>query len=334
MIVKVENSVFENSDSFFQKMDNFLHIINDRHFWLIDDYSNIETIKNSDWYQGLRSTYKNIIDNYIIASATKKKQNVLFVSSTGDESFNIDEANFYLNQAFIIILENSTNDGHFINSLIKNFPKSGDLISKHKSNKWIEYGNGNGCTGIINFIKEKLGYYINLPKENKFKYMRCFVLVDSDSEYPNMQFSEAKQKLFDYLNANQLPFHFLEKREIENYLPDEVIETIEGNEDYISAYLKLNPIQKDYFDLEKGFPDKNFDTFKNDIKELYQNIETANITIFRKQKIKIEGGFKSEFPKLFSHQKVNQETLKNRVSHQVNNPNELETILDKISKLL
>jgi hypothetical protein len=333
MIVKVENNVFENTDAFFQKMDNFLHIINDRHFWLIDNYSNIETIKNSDWYQGLRSTYKNIIDNYIIASATKKKQNVLIISSE-QENFNIDEANFYLNQAFILILENSTNDGHFINSLIKNFPKSGDLISKHKSNKWLEYGNGNGCTGIINFINEKLGYYINQPKEDKFKYIRCFVLVDSDSEYPNMQCSEAKQKLLDYLNENQLPFHFLEKREIENYLPDEVIETIEGNEDYISAYLKLNSIQKDYFDLEKGFPDKNFDTFKTEIKELYKNIEASNITVFRKQKFKIEGGFKSEFPKLFSHTKVTQDTLKNRVSHQVNNPNELEAILDKISKLL
>ena len=38
---------------------------------------------------------------------------------------------------------------------------------------------------------------------------------------------------------------------------------------------------------------------------------------------------KSEFPKLFLHQKVTQESLKNRVSHQANDPNELETILIK-----
>ena len=42
MIVKVENSIFENTDTFFQKMDCFLHVVNERHFWLIDDFSNIE----------------------------------------------------------------------------------------------------------------------------------------------------------------------------------------------------------------------------------------------------------------------------------------------------
>ena len=49
---------------------------------------------------------------------------------------------------------------------------------------------------------------------------------------------------------------------------------------------------------------------------------------------KLTDSFKSEFPKLFLHQKITQETLKSRVSHQVNDPNELETILDKISQLL
>ena len=333
MIVKVENSIFENTDTFFQKMDCFLHVVNERHFWLIDDFSNIETIRKSDWYKGLRPLYKSIIDGYIVASSTKKKQNIVIVSSNGN-NFDLDEANVYLDQSFILILENSMNDGHFITSLAKNFPKIGKLIDQHKSNKWLEYGNGNGCNGIINFINEKLQYDNNLPKLNKLEYLRCFVLVDSDSEYPNMQCSEAKNKLLAFLQENKLPYHFLEKREIENYLPDEVIETIEGNEEYISAYLKLESIQKDYFDLEKGFPDKNFDTFNDYIKELYQNTSDQDIAIFRKQRLKIDGGFKSEVPKLFLHQKVTQTTLRNRVSHQVNDPNELETILRKISELL
>ena len=64
------------------------------------------------------------------------------------------------------------------------------------------------------------------------------------------------------------------------------------------------------------------------------NLKDCPGAIFRKQKIKIEGGFKPEFPKLFSHQEINQDALKNRVSHQANDPNELETILDKISQLL
>lgn len=314
-------------------MDIFFHEVNDRHFWLINDYSNIETIKNSVWYKGLRSSYKDAINAYIIASSTKKKQNTLIVS-TNVNNFNLEEANLYLKQPLILILENSLNDGHFVTSLLKNFPKSGNLIAKHKSNRWLEYGNGNGSNGIINFIQEKLDYYNDLPKANKFKYLRCFVLIDSDSEYPNMQCSESKKKLLRFLDENEVPYHLLEKREMENYLPDEVIETIEGSEDFISAYLRLELIQKDYFDLEKGFPDKNFDKFDENIRNLYHNLSTQDISIFRKQRLKIDGGFKSEMPKLFSHARVNQASLKKKVSHQAKDPNELETILSKISSLL
>jgi len=79
----------------------------------------------------------------------------------------------------------------------------------------------------------------NLPKENH-KYLRCFVLVDSDKKFPNDTTKQNRVNLFQFLDSLGIPYHELEKREMENYLPDEVFETIEDNNDFIQAYLKLN----------------------------------------------------------------------------------------------
>jgi len=334
MIIQVNDEVFEESDEVIAKLDKFFHTINDRHFWLIDSYKNIETIRDSKWYKGLRPMYKNLIDNYIISSATKKKIDVLKIANT-DENFNIDEAIVYLSQPLIVILENSFNDGKFINAIIKAFPEKGIKISKHIENKWLEYGNGNGCTGIVNFIKEKLNNYQNLPNKNKNKYLKCFVIVDSDSKFREMPFSNGREILVDFLNENSIEYHILEKREIENYLPDEVIATIEGNDDFIQAYLKMkSPFQKDYFDLENGFPDKRFNDFDTNIQTLYSDLIAIDINTFRKQKMKIEGGYKNKMPDLFSHKLITKDALLNKTKHQIKDSKELETILIKISKLL
>ena len=45
---------------------------------------------------------------------------------------------------------------------------------------------------------------------------------------------------------------------MENYIPNEVISTIENNDDYIQAYLRLSEEQKDFLDIENGFDDKKF----------------------------------------------------------------------------
>jgi hypothetical protein len=97
----------------------------------------------------------------------------------------------------------------------------------------------------------------------------------------------------------------------------------------------LGNVQKDFFDLEKGF-EGNFENLEPEIKKLYStlNNDHDDYKIFRTNKIELKGSFKAEFPKLFLHPNVTQDNLKKRVLHQINDPNELETILDKISTLL
>jgi len=296
-------------------------------------FCDLSVIQETELYKSLLEIEKVIIEDYFnkyISESTKPDFTI--ESSSTPTAFNLEEAKRYFVQPFIIILENRLNDSYFLNALVANFKNRSKIIKRHLDNGWLSYGNGGGLNNIINEVTAMMSQFENLPKEN-FKYLRCFVLVDSDKKFPNDSTEKNRTNLFQFLNNVGVPYHELEKREMENYLPNEVIETIENNNDFIQAYLRLNDTQKDYFDLEEGF-DENLNSSPNEVQVLYSNITHDDYKVLRNNKIQLIPSFKSEFPKLFSHPKVTQETLKNRVSHQVNNPNELETILDKISKLL
>ncbi len=169
--------------------------------------------------------------------------------------------------------------------------------------------------------------------------MRVIVIIDSDRQFPKMQFKPDKQKIIDFCVQNEIKYHILEKREMENYIPDKVIDYIafETNNEYLKAYLNLLPIAKDFFDIEKGFYNKNYNKLPEEVKALFKNDD--NFKLFRKKwenkKFYRNGkmSFKSEFPKLFEHKNVTQQSLLDRVKHQ-KNKNELQEILSKINELL
>jgi len=296
-------------------------------------FCDISIIAETELYKSLLNIDKLIIEEYFnkhISESTKMDFRI--ESNSTSTTFDLEEAKRYFIQPFIIILENRFNDSYFLNALISNFKNKSKIIKRHLDNGWLDYGNGGGLDNIINEVNAMMRQFENLPKENH-KYLRCFVLIDSDKKFPNDSTKQNRTNLFQFLNNVGIPYHELEKREMENYLPDEVIETIENNNDFIQAYLRLNHTQKDYFDLEKGFTE-NLTSSSAEVQALYANVPIEDYKVLRSNKIQLRPSFKSEFPKLFSHHKITRDALKNRVSHQTNDPNELETILDKISQLL
>jgi len=134
-------------------------------------------------------------------------------------------------------------------------------------------------------------------------------------------------------------YHVTLKREIENYLPDDVFNEIPENEDFKQAYLRLSSEQKDFFDIEKGFPaKKNFNGLDINIQNLYSEIPNKDKKTFRDKSLEFfkENGkranFKSSFPKLFMSNNISQANLKARAKS--TDENELELILQKINNLL
>lgn len=326
MIIKIDTSVFGNHKNF-ADLNYLLNIFSENRRY--EYYCEYGLIKDTALFNDLLRLNRDLIEEYfnrfIRESNFKTKHTISDVTS--EDSIDLIEAKILFNQPFILILENNLNDGYFIDQIISVFRKRGKVIRRHKKNNWLRFGNAGGSTNIRNFIEGEKKNYNHLPKENH-KYLKCFVLVDSDKKHPTDLKSE-RVALYKYLFENNIPFHELTKREIENYMPSEIIESIISDE-YVKAFQSLTSIQKDYFDIENGLEDKNMDNQPQDIQELYNGVSKEYITILRKNKMNLDN-FKTEFPKYF--ERATQEQFKERTSHQ-SNPNELENILDNITKLL
>src|SRR5690606_57172 len=71
-----------------------------------------------------------------------------------------------------------------------------------------------------------------------------------------------------YLEELSIPYHILEKREIENYLPIKNFIQIKPSDSFIIQYSHLESVQKDYIDIEKGLQ-KNEQALQRDNVEIF-----------------------------------------------------------------
>lgn len=337
MLIEIKKDIFEGEN--FEGLRYVTQII----FWKgrYELYVELPLVLNFELYKRLNDVDKSIIEQQFNKLVIESRRADLSISEIEKDGFSLEEAIAFLEQPVIVILENSLNDGHFLRAIIKHFDATG-VVTKHLENRWLEFGNAGGKTNFFNFITAKLKRFRKLPKPN-YSYLKVFVLLDSDKKFPKEN-KESYKRLMQLLEENNIPFHILEKREMENYMPDEVIDSILEQREFIDAYLRLSPIQKDYFDLEKGFPDRNIERLPDDdgFKQLYEEIGGGDIGIFRKNSFNQPfENFKSEFPKLFHHQLVTKATLLKRCEHHSNNPEEhpynpkeLPDLLKKIAELL
>ncbi|MCP9768455.1 hypothetical protein EGI22_11065 [Lacihabitans sp. LS3-19] len=336
--------IYTFSDSFFDKsevditvnLDKLWHNIKDRHDLYL---SNFEAIKSSNWYIGLRGSSQKELENLFIKSANipKKSSKMIISNSCDDDSYSISEAEIILTTPLKIILENIEYDSYFLDAIISCYPKWGQKIKEQQSKGWIEYINGGGesISNVVVILKARFEEQKeNFPKDSH-RYVRAFILLDSDKKYPN---DPTIKPLHTAVSESYLPYYVLKKREKENYLPNEIFDEIENNENFIQAIKRLTPIQLDFFDLEDGLPDKNFNQLDQNLQNLYSSIPENDRRTLRKEKLifyKISGkkdSFKARFSQLFLSGRVTRENLEKRANS--TGKDELEQILLKIHELL
>ncbi len=294
-----------------------------------DYFIDLSVVGKTEVFENLYESNKELIVEYFNKQINENREIDYFISNSENSkvTFSVEDSIKFFNQPVQIILENNNNDSYFIDALINNFKKSGKKIKRFKEERWLSYAMGGGAENIINFIEaEKKG------NEGNNKFLRCFVLVDSDLECPKTP-NPKRRTLESYLELNEIPYHVLEKREMENYMPDEIIENIPKGGDFITTYLKLVESQKDFIDLEAGFQSnkETLEKRKRDVFEFYQDLDEKQIENLRYGLKDNFGNFKSEFPKLF--EEATQDGLINRTKHQ-KDPKELQNILNKINALL
>lgn len=340
MIYTFSNSIFDNlNNDNLDLLDKVWSNSKGKHFLFIENEQSLNAIKSSDWFQHLRKSNQAQIEKQFLVSATIPKKLPKFTIAADIHCFSLTEASEILSKPFTIVLENREYDAHFMNTIINNYAE-GQLIREHYNKGWLIFGNGagNNIVNEINGMKDRFDKNKTQFPKTSTVYIRAFVIIDSDKKYPSTaEVAEDKVSLLDFIKANA-PYHVMLKREIENYLPEDIYNEIPQNEDFKNAYKALNPNQKDYFDLEKGFPDKHFNQLDADIQSFYGDLTDSSKKVFRKEKLTFYKGdgkkdsFKARFSQLFLSKNITKVNLEKRAAS--TNKNEFKELLQKINDLL
>jgi hypothetical protein len=291
-------------------------------------FVDIDQIENETIFDNFYPETNEVILEYYNTYNNDSPQNVIIVSNEQGD-FTLDEAIIYINEKFELVLENDKYDGEFFNCLLREFKGKSKTINRFKENNWFEYKNTGGATGIINTLEQKINHFGNS------KFLKCFVLVDSDLEYPQIE-NHKRKSLIVFCEQNNIPLHIFQKREIENYLPLDVFETINISNSFIKTYIdidKLDNTQRDFIDIEKGLVKsrRNWGKENQEVLNLFQNLSDNEFENLRNGLSGEFENFKRDYSQLFK--KATQKGLIERTKHQ-ENPNEIKDILDKITALL
>lgn len=333
MLFSFTKELFEDDDNL-KLLNKVWYTHSENHTFFQSNIDDIEATEQSQWFQELNEIEKTVYKTAIAAS----------VNSTGKKTveigreYTLDEAWHYLAEPVRIILENGVNDKPFVQSLFRCFRQDSKLILKKIENRLLtfEMGGGSGIRHTLEGLMD--GLKISCLTKSSHEYLRCFVILDSDKSHPNEELKQGTVNLITFLEKHKISYHVLEKREMENYIPNEVLGEVIANREFIDAYLRLSPKQQDYFDLEKGLPDIHFEQLPNEIQNLFQEVSSEDKKVFRKNDLKKFTGdnnddFKSCFPKLFDSVHVTKARLIERTKHQ-SDPHELKAIINKVRELL
>jgi len=350
MWIEISSDVFENSD--FKAVNYIFQILSwypnnsvPRYRVLI----NTNTANHTENFKKLRlieSGFDEYIDNefndFVVTSSSKPQTDYKITLEKGLNCFNIEESIQFFSQPVSIVLENNKNDSIFVISIIEHFDSNSEL-KEHIKNGWIKFEHAGGCSNLENFLEGFETIFQDLSQKNNRPtqdYFRGIVILDSDKEYPDQETQNIK--LGNILEQKGYNVHILEKRMMENYLPDEVFRSLKevyrskqsdsSKIKWISSYLSLGNQQKDYLNIKGGFPKKYDKGVKlpidNKIMALYADVSTTNFEILD-EGFKLED-FKNKYPLLFSsNPHVHKESLQNRA-----NSEEYHNIIDKISALI
>lgn len=366
--INIEESIVEKSEfSDFNFLIQLLkwrpsNSLHHRYYFFINQ--NPKNLESFDNYKKLSQTDREYLRSQYEASVIsgKNKKYVYKISiknSVEPKEFNLQQAIRYFNTPIFLIIENSLNDSYFLKSIFRFFDveySKQSRILEFIDNDWIQFVNAGGWSNIKNYVegrKKSLEKFCSLYEKNEWDFIRCFALMDSDKNYPKQILPE-REKLKTELESIGIKVHILNKRAMENYMPDEVIEnlpTIDSKYNpftqWINVYKTLSSEQKDFLSYQKGFSKKRI--IENDkervvnkerieqIQEIQDHYPTSSISNANYNVL--DDGFqppkfKDEFPKLFDNNHyVYKDTLLKREGG-TNETNEFREIIQKINSLL
>lgn len=143
-----------------------------------------------------------------------------------------------------VVVENEISDGAFLRAVCHVF-EGADIIEAFEQGR-VELTNGGGGGQVPAYAGQRA--------ERFRRTVRVALVLDSDRYYADEQ--TKSHELAANVAEHGVRAHVLSLREIENYVPDRVLESLEPRHKYsaqLEALKQLNPEQRGCLDMKKGF---------------------------------------------------------------------------------
>jgi hypothetical protein len=258
MIIEIEAAVFEEQMAH-QDIDRIVYKIEDGwHVWDTEPHENFDAIAQSTWAQESARTTR-IAKELFIAATTRSawgfgphtRRIRVALEPRSDDELTPTDARALAEQKLRLLVENRDGDGAFISRIVNELDAPlakyfGDLSSTE-------------CPVDIDSLggKGQMKSHVEAVSIRPFR-PRLVVVADSDRTGPQQSPDTAGQRLQHACEQRGIACWILQKREAENYLPQELLEAKEhadcAHQRRVDAWSKLSDEQKDYYDMKNGLP--------------------------------------------------------------------------------
>ncbi len=198
----------------------------------------------------------------------------------------LSDAEIFLRAEFRVIVENDVSDRHFLLAMMR--PEWRARILAMESNGWLRFEFGGGLTHMINLVTE--------VRTSITEKSSVWVLFDSDSLAPQRHGPYVRELITAC--TDHVPFHCLQRRAIENYIPYMALDYWTSHDDGRSKRSKfralrdLTPLQQAHFNMKFGFKG---DLDRNDL----ANVGALYDGLTAEQRNELASGFGKNISEIF-----------------------------------
>ena len=200
----------------------------------------------------------------------------------------------FLQMPFRILVEDNISDRNFVLTVAQREMR--EILVNGERKNWITFEQGSG-SGLIRRA-EKYG-------ADQLEALRTWVLADSDALAPGLRSAQAKNVA--KACGQNIPFHLLMRRAIENYLPLVALEHWAehtpmpasqrvGRKQRMRVLKILKPEQRHHYNMKEGFKGDANRSDKDDANALYEDVPLQSRRI-------LADGFGMDIAMLFDAEK-------------------------------
>ncbi len=301
MRVVFKEDAHTNPDSW-THLDRIVHRIEDgAHEWSIE---NPDSWEASDWLNNGRPSLRELFKDAVKKDAYPRQalhSRSIFVSvNPHSEELSPQQAARYFAKPLYVLVENRFTDGQLLETALDVLsPKSLQILRKNKTPNLI-YCDGPGGNGeLLKLIKDHVA-----KAQEECIPARIVVFTDSDGKLPGHVDHKPKE-IETFCREHRIPCLILNKRAIENYIPDEVLNFCDRKyRSQVAALIQLTKEQRDHFPIKSGI---NFSTLPAEEAAFY-----ASVSIDEKESLSQGLGNKVVFMLKNHVSTVSVEMLRNR----------------------